>query len=62
MTSPIFHAVSLARKWGGRPEDYIGVHDWFDASKEGFADFRHRALRHHSQGSSRPSASSAGRS
>lgn len=35
---------------GGPPEDCIGVDDWLDASKEGFADFWHRALRHHSQG------------
>lgn len=50
MTHPNIHAQSSARKWGGRPEDYIAIHDWFDATKETFADFRHRALRHHSQG------------
>lgn len=26
------------------------MHAWFDQSKEHLADFRHRALRHHSQG------------
>lgn len=26
------------------------MHAWFDQSKEHFADFRHRALRHHTQG------------
>ncbi|MGO9546856.1 MAG: DUF6915 family protein [Rhodomicrobium sp.] len=26
------------------------VHDWLDATKETYADFRHRALRHHAQG------------
>lgn len=31
-------------------EDYLPIHDWFDQSKEHFGDFRHRALRHHSQG------------
>lgn len=50
MTHPNFHAVSSAKKFGGRPEDYIHIHDWLDATKETFADFRHRALRHHSQG------------
>ena len=35
---------------GGKPEDYTAIHDWFDATKEQFADARHRALRHHSQG------------
>ena len=50
MTSPVFHAKTSAKKWGGVPEDYIKIHDWFDASKEMFADSRHRALRHHTQG------------
>lgn len=50
MTSPIFHAESSARKFGGKAEDYQAIHDWFDNTKEAFADFRHRALRHHSQG------------
>lgn len=50
MTSPYFHAQSSAKMWGGVPEDYLHLHDWLDASKEMFADFRHRALRHHTQG------------
>lgn len=50
MANPFHHAVSSARKWGGEPEDYIEVHTWFDLSKEHLADFRHRALRHHTQG------------
>ena len=44
------HALTSVKKWGGKPEDYQAIHDWFDATKETFADFRHRALRHHSQG------------
>lgn len=44
------HALSSVRKWGGTPEDYIALHEWFDQSKEIVADFRHRALRHHAQG------------
>jgi hypothetical protein len=48
--NPYHHAVSSVRKWGGEPEDYQPIHDWFDASKEFYADFRHRALRHHAQG------------
>lgn len=47
---PYHHAVSSSRKFGGEPEDYLDIHHWFDATKEHFADFRHRALRHHSQG------------
>lgn len=47
---PYAHAQSSVRKFGGRPEDYLPVHNWFDASKAHLADFRHRALRHHSEG------------
>ena len=50
MTHPINHARVSAKIFGGKPEDYVVIHDWFDATKETFADFRHRALRHHSQG------------
>ena len=45
-----YHAVSSARKWGGAPEEFLPLHQWFDASKNITADFRHRALRHHAQG------------
>lgn len=44
------HAVSSAKKYGGEPEDYIDIHYWFDETKAHFADPRHRAIRHHSQG------------
>ena len=50
MTHPCFHAASSVRLWGGKPEDYLPIHDWLDATKECFADFRHRALRHHAHG------------
>jgi hypothetical protein len=50
MSNPYHHALSSVQKWGGTVEDYLAIHEWFDASKEMFADFRHRALRHHSQG------------
>ena len=50
MANPYHHAVNSSRKWGGVPEDYQAIHDWFDASKEMMGDFRHRALRHHTQG------------
>lgn len=50
MAHPYHHALSSVKKWGGCVEDYQRIHDWFDASKEHMADFRHRALRHHSEG------------
>jgi hypothetical protein len=50
MAHSYHHAVSSARKWGGAPDDYQSIHDWFDSSKVILADFRHRALRHHAEG------------
>ena len=50
MAHPYHHAISSAKKWGGVPEDYQAIHDWFDESKSHMADIRHRALRHHSEG------------
>ena len=44
------HALSSVKKWGGAPEDYMPLHQWFDESKAITADFRHRALRHHAEG------------
>jgi hypothetical protein len=50
MAHPYHHAVSSAKKYGGEPADYLPIHQFFDASKQHMADFRHRALRHHSEG------------
>lgn len=50
MAHPVEHAQSSARKFGGKPEDYLRIHSWFDESKAFFPDFRHRALRHHTEG------------
>lgn len=47
---PIEHADSSVLRFGGEPDDYLAIHEWFDESKAHHADFRHRALRHHSQG------------
>jgi hypothetical protein len=50
MSHTTHHSKSSVATWGGKPEDYQKIHDWLDATKETFADWRHRALRHHSQG------------
>lgn len=47
---PYHHAQSSVRIFGGKTDDYIEIHKYLDAPKETFCDFRHRALRHHSQG------------
>lgn len=50
MAHPFHHALSSVKKWGGMPEDYQAIHDWFDETKKLLPDFRHRALRHHAEG------------
>lgn len=50
MSHVLYHAQSSAKRFGGVPEDYMDLHNWFDETKAHMADFRHRALRHHSQG------------
>jgi hypothetical protein len=47
---PHHHALSSAKKHGGKPEDYEFIHAWFDATKAFMGDARHRALRHHAAG------------
>lgn len=46
MSKPWIHAESSARKFGGKPEDYIDIHNLMDSSKATIADDRHRALTH----------------
>jgi hypothetical protein len=50
MSKPWIHSLSSAKRFGGKPEDYIDIHNWFDETKGWIADSRHRAIRHHSQG------------
>lgn len=44
------HALSSARKWGGKPDDYIDIHEFIDSSKKIIGDVRHRSLYHHTEG------------
>lgn len=46
MSKPMVHALSSVRKWGGKPEDYMPIHNLMDSSKGTIADSRHRALTH----------------
>lgn len=47
---PRLHAKSSAKKFGGAPEDYQDIHDWFDQTKAHHADVRHRAILHSTLG------------
>ena len=50
MAHPNLHAKSSVRKWGGKPEDYIAIHDWLDETKSWVGHSIHRMFRHHSEG------------
>lgn len=50
MSHPYHHAISSAKTHGGKWEDYIDIHNWFDETKAHYPDMRHRALRHHAEG------------
>lgn len=47
---PYIHANNSVRKFGGKVEDYIEIHNFFDVSKFTFPDMRHRAMLHNSLG------------
>jgi len=46
MAKPWIHAQASAKRYGGKPEDYIAIHNLMDSSKGTIADSRHRALTH----------------
>jgi hypothetical protein len=46
MAKPWIHAQSSARKYGGKPEDYLDIHAFMDSSKGAIGDNRHRSLTH----------------
>lgn len=48
MSKPWIHALSSAKRYGGKPEDYMDIHNLMDSSKSSIADNRHRALTHNS--------------
>lgn len=46
MATPLIHAQSSAKRWGGTPDDYVALHSKMDCSKKYFPDNRHRILTH----------------
>ena len=50
MAHPLIHAKSSAKKFGGKLEDYIHLHDWLDETKAWVGHSNHRMFRHHSEG------------
>jgi hypothetical protein len=47
---PYIHAKISVKKFGGKAEDYIDIHDFIDSSKAALPDIRHRALLHNAFG------------
>ena len=46
MAAPFIHAQSCVKRYGGKPEDYLDIHELMDSTKSTFPDNRHRALTH----------------
>jgi len=47
---PYYHARLSVKKYGGKLEDYLPIHNFIDSSKAALADVRHRAIMHSSFG------------
>jgi hypothetical protein len=47
---PLLHAKISAHKFGGVPQDYIDIHNWFDQTKAYIPDARHRNVLHNAFG------------
>lgn len=43
---PIVHANNSAKIFGGKPEDYLSIHDLMDSSKQAEPTVKHRAIFH----------------
>ena len=50
MSKSDIHANSSMKKFGGKANDYIEIHEMLDSSKAYCADNRHRSLFHHTAG------------
>jgi hypothetical protein len=46
----MIHARASVKRYGGIPEDYIKIHDFFDSTKAAYPDTKHRAILHNSFG------------
>lgn len=48
MANPLIHAKSSAKRWGGKPEDYLAIHELIDSPKATMNNNSSRALTHNS--------------
>jgi hypothetical protein len=45
---PFVHAELSAKRFGGKPEDYIDIHELLDSTKATISNNKHRFLTHNS--------------
>ena len=43
---PLCHARNSVKKYGGKVEDYLDIHNFFDSSKSAYPTMAHRAIFH----------------
>jgi len=46
MANPLIHAQSSVKRWGGKVEDYLPIHEVLDSPKESMNNNTSRALTH----------------
>lgn len=46
MSKPLIHARSSAKRWGGKPADYLAIHEKMDTTKMAHAEVTHRCVFH----------------
>lgn len=46
MSKPLIHARSSAQRFGGKPEDYLTIHQKIDSTKSAHAQVTHRCIFH----------------
>lgn len=46
MPKALLHARSSARRYGGKPEDYLAIHERMDSTKSVHAEATHRCVFH----------------
>jgi hypothetical protein len=46
MANPMIHSKSTVKRWGGKPEDYLAIHELIDSPKATMNNNSSRALTH----------------
>ena len=46
MSKALIHARSSAKRYGGKPEDYLAIHEKMDSTKSAHAEVTHRCVFH----------------